>query len=1379
MKKLLTLFALMLLCIGQTFAYDFEVNGIYYNKSGSNATVTNKGNVKSYSGIVSIPATVTYGGVTYNVTGIGGSAFYGCSGLSYVSIPSSVTSIGYAAFCDCSNLTSVTIPNGVKSIGDAAFSSCTGLTSITIPSSVSSMGDSAFDICCGLTSIVVTSGNTKYDSRDNCNAIIETATNTLILGCKNTTIPSSVTSIGDWAFYVCEGLTSITIPYSVTSIGYAAFSYCDGLTSVTIPSSVTSIGDYAFEGCSGLTSVTIPGSVTSIGSSAFSSCDGLTSVTIPGSVTSIGSYAFSGCSGLTSIAVTSGNTKYDSRDNCNAIIETSTNTLIAGCKNTIIPNSVTSIGDHAFYNCSGLTSVTIPTSVTSIGGYAFYYCSGLTSVTIPGSVTSIGDYVFANCNKLKSITCMAAVPPSVSSDTFSNVSGLTIHVLEGTKSIYETSNGWKNYTIVDDVPAIKLTSMTLDKSEYACEVNEVGTASVASYLPEDASIKQVTWSIDDPSIAFIDAKTGQFVGLKDGVTTITATAVDGSGVTASAVVRVGNVRRYTVKTNDPRMGSVSESGYCVGSEEATIYAFPNEGYEFVEWQSKYDSDTSSYTGTTNCNPLKAPFEGGDITITAIFQEKANTEVSGLANTIYLEPFSAVYGQTVEVSVRMKNSIAATGFQFNMYLPEGVSVVKDADGFCDVSLSTARTTAIKTNTFDASTVSDGSLMVLAASTKNFTFSGNDGEVVRLKLAVSKDLPEGEYPIVFKNIEITDASGTPYRVAYLKTNMSVTSYRLGDVNADGSISVADFSAIASHIMENTPTGFVEQAADVNQDGFVTVSDLSSLVPIIIAESTGGASHSPKMKVRSKVKTDISGKDNIIYASDVTVAPGKDFTVSFNMKNLETAMTGFQYNVTLPEGITVCKDGDGFLEASLSTARTTTAKTNTFDASIVSDGTLMVLAASTKNFTFSGTDGEVVTVKMHADENLAAGTYDLSIDRIELTDDKGTPFRPGEAVVSAITVKAPQALTEVDFDFTDPASLGITPAAEIDDVVDITAPITKGAVTATVDGGVEVTIDADAYILEIDRGGALTLSTTAPSKIVKVEFGNDADTYIDKISATTGTLDGFVWTGSEEEVVFEVADTRNAVADITTIKVWLEGGEAPAEDLTFTDGEAYTATAAKDYGKVTYTRTFDNTNWQALYVPFSMDYEEWSEKYDIAEINNFVEYDDDDNGVYDRTYLVVLKKTSGSTEPNTPYLIRAKETGKHSLVLQNKTLEAAENHSIDCRSVKNEYTFTGTYTTVTDMYANGYYALNGGHLQQPASASVTLSPQRWYMAVTSRTGGSSVKAQTIRILVDGEETTGIETSNLLKGGSPAYDLTGRAVSTATNVRGITISNGKKVIR
>ena len=252
------------------------------------------------------------------------------------------------------------------------------------------------------------------------------------------------------------------------------------------------------------------------------------------------------------------------------------------------------------------------------------------------------------------------------------------------------------------------------------------------------------------------------------------------------------------------------------------------------------------------------------------------------------------------------------------------------------------------------------------------------------------------------------------------------------------------------------------------------------------------------------------------------------------------------------------------------------------------------------------------------------------------------------------------------------------------------------------------------------------------------------------------------------FKLGDTTYSLDD---------DGKIVGGELTFTDKDEYLSYRDFTVEELTYTRTFDNTNWQALYVPFSIDYEEWSEKFDIAKIHNFIEYDDDDNGEFDRTYLVVLKLTSGSTKPNYPYLIRAKETGTHSLVLQDKTLGSAKTTSIDCRSVENEYTFTGTYTGVTDMYANGYYALAGGALNKAKSADVTLNPQRWYMEVTSRTGGSSTKAHSIRILVDGEEGI-MAPSTSPRGESPAtFDLMGRRMMAPA--KGINIVNGKKIIK
>ena len=228
----------------------------------------------------------------------------------------------------------------VTGIDSHAFYACSGLTSVTIPNSVTSIGSSAFWGCFALTSV---------------------------------TIPNKVTSIGRSAFNGCRSMTSVNIPNGVTTIPEDTFGGCSSLKSITIPNSVKSIGDHAFSSCSSLSSVTIGNSVTSIGEETFFYCSNLKSVKIPNSVTSIKDKAFAGCSALSSMIVEKNNPKYDSRNNCNAIIETKTNTLIAGCKNTVIPNNVKSIGENAFYWCLNLKSVTSKIAKPFVINYSTFF----------------------------------------------------------------------------------------------------------------------------------------------------------------------------------------------------------------------------------------------------------------------------------------------------------------------------------------------------------------------------------------------------------------------------------------------------------------------------------------------------------------------------------------------------------------------------------------------------------------------------------------------------------------------------------------------------------------------------------------------------------------------------------------------------------------------------------------------------------------------------------------------------------------------------------------------------------------------------------------------------------------------------------------------
>lgn len=258
-----------------------------------------------------------------------------------------VTSIGYIAFVSNSALTSVTIPEGVTNIGERAFDFCSGLTLVNLPDGLTTIGNMAFGRCGKLTSI---------------------------------SFPDSLSSIDEWAFYA------------------------SGFTTLTIPGTIKSIGDYAFSNCYNLTSLTICDGVESIGESAFGESESLNAITIPASVTSIEKYAFLDCDVIAEINVDIDNKVYDSRENCNAIIETKTNTLVYGCKNTVIPDSIKAIGDYAFKYCDSITSINIPNSVESIGDMAFMWCTELVSVNLPDSIVSIGSHAFASCGKLESLT---------------------------------------------------------------------------------------------------------------------------------------------------------------------------------------------------------------------------------------------------------------------------------------------------------------------------------------------------------------------------------------------------------------------------------------------------------------------------------------------------------------------------------------------------------------------------------------------------------------------------------------------------------------------------------------------------------------------------------------------------------------------------------------------------------------------------------------------------------------------------------------------------------------------------------------------------------------------------------------------------------------
>lgn len=407
-----------------------------------------------------------------NIRWIKSETFKNCKNVTTVTFDQSgsldVESIGDYAFEGCSSLKTIIIPKYVSEMGSKVFQDCTNLESIRISASVSKIGSRMFAGCPNLKSIVVEEGNEKYDSRENCNAIVETATNTLVCGTENSTIPSTITAIGNGAFAEtglknivipegvtsielqafenCQDLESVTLPQSLKKLGYHVFAN-SGLTSLVIPEGITYLPQGTFNGCKNLETVTLPTTLETIEYNAFSN-SGLTSIFIPKGVTNISSTSFNYCGKLSTISVSDENTTYDSRNNCNAIIQTATNQILRGTSNTIIPNTATSIGDNAFNDINSLTSIVIPESVTSIGLYAFRFC-----------------------NSLAEVVCKAKVAPQLKSEAFSNdiLSKATLYVPEESVESYKTDGEWKKFSDIQPLPYAYINISAAEKTTYCSE----------------------------------------------------------------------------------------------------------------------------------------------------------------------------------------------------------------------------------------------------------------------------------------------------------------------------------------------------------------------------------------------------------------------------------------------------------------------------------------------------------------------------------------------------------------------------------------------------------------------------------------------------------------------------------------------------------------------------------------------------------------------------------------------------------------------------------------------------------------------------------------------------------------------------------------------
>lgn len=385
----------------------------------------------------------------------------------------------------------------------------------------------------------------------------------------------------------------------------------------------------------------------------------------------------------------------------------------------------------------------------------------------------------------------------------------------------------------------------------------------------------------------------------------------------------------------------------------------------------------------------------------------DTDISQLANAVYIESTEVKTGSQMTLSIKMKNETPIRGFQFDLYLPDGVTVAKNAKDRIMASLSAGRLPEDDEHSLTTGEQTDGAIRFLCSSLYDENFTGNDGEIVTLTVNVSDDMEDGDYPIIIKNARLTKTDISKYYIIdYVKSTLTVSSYMLGDINADNEVDVRDYTGVANHIMGNTPDGFVVKAGDVDENGDIDVRDYTGIANIIMGSSVYGSTHNSvralKSKTYARVASNIVGMDNVIYATNTKGAPGSQIELSICMKN-QTPIRGFQFDLHLPEGVSVVKNAKGRIMASLAPGRLPEDDEHTLVIDEVSDGVFRFLCSSLYDENFTGNEGEIVTLTVNIDANMAYGDYAVLLKNIVMTETDISKFYKADNIESVFTVDA----------------------------------------------------------------------------------------------------------------------------------------------------------------------------------------------------------------------------------------------------------------------------------------------------------------------------------------------------------------------------------------
>ena len=1340
-------------------------------------------------------------------TSIGKYALQNLNALTSFVIPESVTNIGVGAFSGCSNLTflhsnipadklsalednslfqtncTLYVPEGAKEKYEATngWKNFTNIVELN-----NKCGDKLYWSLDEQTGLLTIFGSGAmydnsaattlwYDSRESIKAVkfVGTATNigkNVFSGCINLTsidFSRGVEIIDEWAFLGCSSLASIDIPQGVGVIGRNAFSGCSSLESVKIPASATSIRRSVFYNCSSLKEVNIPAGVKGLSDYLFYNCNALTSIDIPSSLTNIGEHVFYGCSTLTAVE---------------------------------IPEGVTELGNSAFQNCTGITNIEIPAGVTSIGSNAFNGCTGLTSINIPAALTHLSMYAFSGCTAIKNIYSFIPAENlfTLGENAFNNIDKdiCTLYVPAGAKEAYKNAEQWKDFTNI-----IEFTGQCGDNLHYLFDeasgaLTIMGSGAMYNYSLESrapwfnsrANIKEVTFIGNPTNIgnyAFKDCSALTSIDIPESVTSIGDNAFEGCALLAnielpesvtylglgafsgcSALTEVNIPNSITNLSASLFRNCTSLASIEIPSSVTSISNQVFYGCSALTTIEIPETVTVIDNGTfENCSALtrvKIPSSITNINYRAFKNCSSLTSIiiPASATTILPYAFNGCTGLKSFFSLIPADKLSEEGVDaFSdidkenciLYVPAGAKEryaatygwkdftnIVEINGVCGDNLFWSLNATADTLTF----IGDGDMYDYTSATvpwydnresiKEIKFTGSPTGIGSNAFSGCTGLTSIVIPSGVTNIGSNAFSGCTGLKSFISRIPADKLFPLGE----SAFKNIDKNSCTLYV----PSGAVEAYREAGQ-----WKDFKNIIEL---DGQCGDNLYWSFNEATGVLTIIGSGD--MYGYSLNDAPW--FNSCKNIKevifignptsigsNAFSGCTGLT-SIVIPEGVTSIGVGafdkcTGLTDIEIPESVTSIGDYAFTNCTSLTDIEIPSGVTSIGSSAFFGCMSLTSIVIPEGVTSIGdyAFFYCTSLTRIEIPEGVtsiGDYAFNGCTRLTSIVI--PEGVT----------SIGVYAFYYCTSLTDIVIPSGVTSIGSSAFYSCKSLKSVYSFIEAENLFAAL-----------------NAFSDIDKENCIL-----YVPAGAKETYA-----ATNGWKDFTNI-VELK------KSVNLVDGVPYTDTEPVNCLELVYSRTFNNTNWQAWYVPFAIEYDQLSNDFDVAEINNIHQYDNNDDGAMDETILEVIKLKRGTLQANYPYLVRAKEAGEKSIVLNYLTLEAAKSDSVDCSSVKLKYYFVGTASGVSgaEMFDNGYYALSGGALMQAADNTVDLKPFRWYMSVESR--GSNVSPGIIKIRVKGETTDVDAVVPEEQTEAPVYyDLSGRRVENPT--RGIYIVNGKKV--